>query len=107
MITKNEIKFTFQERLQISHNGNLKLLQLYVFTQPLHHERDTTLGQFLKQIWIHRFILLDWLSYRGYSLPHYLNRWIHVFPKSISAKWNVNNNVLDLNSGRRFHFLQR
>ena len=32
------------------------------------------------------------------------NSWIHDFPKGISAKWNANDLVQDLNSGSRYHF---
>ena len=57
------------------------------------------------------FFLWDWLSYQSLgrkSLPKLWveeNKWIHAFLKGISTKWNINNLVLDLNSGCQFHFL--
>ena len=35
------------------------------------------------------------------------NRWIHAFPKEISAKWNANSSTQELNSSCKFHLLQR
>ena len=35
------------------------------------------------------------------------NNWIHTFPKGISAMWNANSLVQDLNSCRRVHFQRR
>ena len=41
------------------------------------------------------------------SLPWRENNWIHTFPKSFSAMWNVISLVQDLNSCHCVHFLQR
>ena len=70
---------------------------MYAFIQLLHHGQNVTQGQYFKLSEVSLkliFLLLDWLPNHGYRtyLSYYLpiaaeiNRWIHTFPKSISAK---------------------
>ena len=77
------------------------LIQLYVFTQPIHHGQNLTHGQLLR-------FSFSWTTCltnsKEPSLPIFpslggvKNWWIHTFPKSISAKWNASRLVQDLNS---------
>ena len=85
-----------------------------IFTQALYHELD----QFLKrsttasnsEFFFSQTTCLT--KTREPTLPHYLTvavayKWIQVFHKSINAKKNANSFSYDLNTGHRFHFLQR
>ena len=67
-------------------------------TQPLHHAKDMTQGQFLSRVKL-VFLLTDWLPYQGkkktvcFSQSLSEKRWIHAFCKGISVKWNANSFV--------------
>ena len=61
------------------------------------------------------FLPLDWRRSKPKepSFPYYLSitywhkRWIHAFPKDISANWDANSFNQVLHSGHQFHFLRR
>ena len=64
-------------------------------------------------VWI--FLLKEWFPYWGertlyvplFTRSLWEKEMVHVFPKGICLKWNVNNLVWDLNSFPRSHFLRR
>ena len=94
-------KLTKGEEIQPQSIGNDALSWPDVYSPP----------STLSRMW-HEVIFrtkYNWFEFRKQpSLPYYVqreNRWIHPFPKGISAKWNLNSLVQSLNSGHWFHFL--
>ena len=79
----------------------------------LNQEQDLTQDQFFCWFEFRIFILLT--QNKEPSLLYYLSiadggrekRWTHSFRKGISAMWNTNSLIQDLNSGCGFHFLRQ
>ena len=60
----------------------------------------------IQQVWIQSFPSSRPITIPSFTQSWRENSWIHTFPKGISAMWNANSIVQDLNSGHRIHFLR-
>ena len=86
---------------------------MYLQNPP--HGQDVTQGQFLSGVSIQSFPsprLVASSRLKNQSVLLYThswmeNRWIHTFPKGISAMWTEISLVQDLNSCSRVHFLRQ
>ena len=90
-------------------------VRIYLPNPP--HEQEETQGQiFVEFNWFEFrvFLFLDWLPNLGWRPQSALlfthnwkeDIWIHTFPKGVSAMWNANSPVQDLNSCCHVHFQQ-
>ena len=97
--------------------GNKETEYLYILLTPLDWQ-DVTQGQFqmkFSRFEFRVFILLDQLPnevWRGQSTLLFTHSWrendyIHTISKVISAMWNANSLVQDLNSCRLIHLQRR
>ena len=88
--------FDSKQSIQVLHSDPKQkcwFIPKYVFAHALHHGQDATLGQFLSRVQLVMnsvfFLLVQSALLFTYNWS-VENKWIHVFLKGISVKWNAN-----------------
>ena len=93
------------------HDDDNIYIYIYIYIYPTPpYKPDVTLGQFFR--WTRFFFSLTscHTKVRVHSAQLFTNswrenHWIYIFAQSISAMWNANHLIQDLNSGCHVHFL--